>query len=179
METFAKEFEKPLNLRGIEVRAILDGHKTQTRKVLNPRLDWKSCPFGKPGFKLWVREKWAATQFGPGFKYTADLNGDYARWKANSTMPRQASRITLEITGIRLERLHSITRADCLAEGILDDGSRDLRGQFEAAWASNNFSKNYIWRENPLVWVIEHRVYEVGTEAILGYVRVTNFMKAG
>jgi hypothetical protein len=167
MEIFDKEFEKPFNLRGHAVRAILEGRKTQMRMVINPRLSGLPCPFGKPGYKLWVRERWAITPGGK-FKYMADSNQEYVKWRPSSTMPRPASRLTLEIARIGIERVQQITEADCLAEGITDDGN-DLRAKFEVEWATTNFTKGYIWRENPLVYVIEYRVYEAKSEALKGY----------
>jgi len=95
------------------------------------------CPYGKPGDLLYVRENWQALSFGDyvptknhvsDVRYAAtdplaDLDGD-ARgypWRPSIHMPRWASRITLEITDIRVERLQSISEADVRAEGLRAD----------------------------------------------------------
>lgn len=139
------------------------------------------CPYGQPGDRLWVRETWAE-----GIHQMADIDhwayaadhfgvqqrlGD--RWKPSIHMPRAASRITLEITAVRLERLQSISEADAIAEGIEffnDDhecGCRnymDATGKdwtltplesFKSLWQSINGPGS--WDLNPWVWVIEFR----------------------
>lgn len=90
--------------------------------------DWVvTCPYGQPGDRLWVREAWACldSHIRPGSRLAFRANtpdGERIRvdapWRPSIHMPRWASRINLEITGVRVERLKSITEADALAEGI-------------------------------------------------------------
>ncbi|TAN06137.1 MAG: hypothetical protein EPN38_09385 [Rhodanobacteraceae bacterium] len=150
--------EHPILFSAPMVRAILDGLKTQTRRVV--RLNdagrvaragkqWHpddpdavlACPFGQPGDRLWVRETCRAEELESGLdgvRYVADRafmgikNTQEAEWawadlnayrgKGGAVvpaihMPRWASRITLEVTGVRMERLQDISEADATAEG--------------------------------------------------------------
>jgi hypothetical protein len=177
------------------VRAILDGSKTQTRRVVKPKLvpvldAWReppstngrtlsATPFGMPGDRLWVRETWAW----PGEeellfraepkhaalvdKWNADPYFPKVKWKPSIFMERKHSRITLEVTGVRAERLHDITESDALAEGV------DLKAEnwpdspqsmpirlkpwyaFSLLWQSINGPDS--WDANPWVWVVEFR----------------------
>jgi hypothetical protein len=87
------------------------------------------CPYGEPGYQLWGRETWAAPHDcdhlkpreipkGTHIHYAATEERGGLLWRPSIFMPRWASRITMEITGVRLERLHEISEADCWAEGI-------------------------------------------------------------
>jgi len=148
------------------------------------------CPYGAPGDRLWVRETWALVQRGdcaPGgwpydpyrlYRATDDEPDlpDWAlaepfRWRPSIHMPRWASRLTLEVTGVRVERLRAITQADAVAEGMPD--SRDLwcmpasslsdtslagpRAAFATVWDSLKPKPGAAWADNPWVWVIEFR----------------------
>jgi hypothetical protein len=137
------------------------------------------CPYGQPGDRLWVRE---THSFVPDSDepagcsqvlYAASGDGPYAKWRPSIHMPRWASRILLEITGVRVERLQDISEDDCWAEGIdacdglLDDMAiyemaRRMNRQFEEAaptyaalWESINGAGS--WGANPWVWVIEFK----------------------
>ena len=141
------------------------------------------CPYGRPGDKLWVRETWQAFERGwdvykgiPKSRpsncctlYAADdVDGDLG-WRPSIHMPRWASRITLEITGVRVERLQAISEADAIAEGIekLGNDFWSLYGQhnvdstyspkasYRALWMSINGHES--WHSNPWVWVVEFR----------------------
>ncbi len=143
-----------------------------------------SCPSGIPGDRLWVKENFRPTgifaMYKPRdtkacgrFSYQADpvqLERDKTiKWRPSIFTPRWASRITLEITNVRLERLQDITEEDALAEGAdIDRGSAyDLaghqgvqahttaRGCFETLWGSIYGPDS--WRSNPWVWVIEFK----------------------
>lgn len=125
-------------------------------------------PYGRPGDRLWVRETWAygvhamasdRDEDGP-FVYAADgtTQGRLCdRWRPSIHMPRAASRITLEITGVRVERLQDITPDDCSAEGIsLHHVLVDARqAKYRDLWESINGPGS--WDANPWVWVIEFR----------------------
>lgn len=148
------------------------------------------CRYGGPGDRLWVRETFFIDHYefypdGPLPKerpavvydshllYRADgscceqlgecqCEGKGARWRPSIYMPRWASRITLEILSVRVERLRDISEADALAEGI-DDGwlvrnklSNDRLLGFQFLWDGINGEK-HPWASNPWVWVIKFR----------------------
>ena len=214
--------ERPIIFSGEMVRAILDGRKTQTRRVVKPlpssMLDlptgrqwplritkaWPdieytiACPYGHHGDRLWVRETWApmdallfsseqsppqsiayradrsAVIFGgdlvPRTADTRNLNWERVRWRPSIHMPRWASRITLEVTDVRVERVQDISSADARAEGVergatcTDDNEwfyvagkqhRIAKLAFAALWDSINGAG--AWSANPWVWVVEFR----------------------
>ncbi len=134
--------ERPILMTSEMVRATLDGRKTQTRRIVKPQPDsihegepyWHvgglrlrtnarnkiNCPFGSAGDRLWVRETWQALEQGqadePCVVYRA-TDPDWEttpewRWKSSAVMPRWASRITLEITEVRVERLQEDAKGD-------------------------------------------------------------------
>lgn len=155
---------RPILFSGEMVRAILDGRKTQTRRVVVPQpshvegntlyLDGDGfygraardriihCPYGAPGDRLWVRETWTefyASSRGAthetGVRYKADggerilsvptarygaslTDDDRLAWRPSIHMPRWASRITLEITDVRVQRVQEISEEDAIAEGM-------------------------------------------------------------
>lgn len=204
--------ERPIIFSGSSVRAILEGRKTVTRRVVKtdlacnldeprgqadvdagyPFVDTENgyvslvqlCPYGQPGDRLWVRETFAyADKTGtydaapddqwrpirPGMEpevyrcwyrasdgHTAD-----GFWKPSIHMPRWASRILLEITAVRVERLHAITNEQCIAEGCRG-GHGSIPGYIYNATPQEHF--RHIWESvggdyfsNPWVWVIEFR----------------------
>ena len=191
--------EKPILFNGSMVRAIFEGRKTKTRRVVKlPKWSTQSwddfeidlggnptiicadtgcssviqCPYGQTGDRLWGRETFATDIPGcpKGISYKADhLTGNDGptdiKWRPSIFMPRDASRISLEIKAIRVERLQKITTQDAIAEGIppfdWDDGE-SLRpiSAFRALWDSINESRGYGWESNPWVWVIEFEVAE-------------------
>lgn len=205
--------ERPILFSGPMVRAILDGRKTQTRRVVKGvALDWLEpsgfslefvahpenglCPYGQPGDRLWVRETWfelvdpltsrpfdppqyayRATHPDP-YECTVDdgdggiaFNKDGSQtspWRPSIHMPRWASRITLEITDVRVERVQDISEDDARAEGIVDGGclscgesepcgcnnpTPDARDAFCWLWRTIYPEQN-SWESNPWVWVI-------------------------
>lgn len=136
---------------------------------------WHPCPFGQPGDRLWVRETWGALPHMLGgfqresLRYRAD--GEYQnehgawRWRPSIHMPRWASRITLEITGVRVERLQDISEADAKAEGVsMPDGTPappdfwSYQQEFRHLWEQINGPGS--WDANPWVWVIEFKRLE-------------------
>lgn len=191
------------------VRAILDGRKTQTRRIINPQPEltqksgfkWKGglfgagsddretnrnfahkkCPFGKIGDRLWVRETFCIVhdeQFGeenwidyratPKYSdkkpagWDAEPNDPEAlNWSPSIHMPRWASRITLEITDVRVERLQEASDDDFKAEGYpleraLTGGSTDAFCWFRHLWDSVS-KPDCNFESNPWVWVIEFK----------------------
>ncbi|WP_353187445.1 hypothetical protein [Pseudomonas sp.] len=146
------------------------------------------CPFGNPGDRLWVRETWYCdhneVMRGPYLKpddldviearddgtlvYAADgltpYETDQPVWKPSIHMPRWASRILLEITDVRVERLQDISRSDIRAEGLQcppelasDDVSPNYRDWYPEAWKELWNSTGGDWDANPWVWVVEFK----------------------
>jgi hypothetical protein len=126
------------------------------------------CPYyGAPGDRLWVRETWQAAgafaHLGTGrVQYRADYpdgkNPHGLAWKPSIHMPRWASRITLEVTGVRVERLREITEDDIIAEGVGVDAfltEKQRRDLFFAKWDSLHGAG--AAETNPWVWVIDFR----------------------
>lgn len=198
------------------VRAILEGKKTQTRRVVKltdsgrvkavgKAANWhledpnavNACPYGRAGDRLWVRETWAVEESlnaTPPSKFSKwptwfAADGGYlannpkrgfhtgkprGRWRPSIHMPRWASRITLEITDVRVERLQEIRALDAISEGIESVTSggittfrdylagttdRAARQSFETLWQSINGPES--WRANPWVWVVEFKRIEL------------------
>lgn len=223
--------ERGIIFNGEMVRAILDGRKTQTRRVMKPQPDedglakvingpWVDtseriyrCPFGVPGDRIWVRETWGVVsheldedgriqpwspdrpataihemQFGNGY-YTGHViyaaDGEFtwgdddgyedgrSCWKPSIHMPRAACRILLEVTGVRAERLNSISQEDAQAEGMELTGWRPTYSDPDSGgevWTPyDNFAQLWesiygeeSWKANPWVWVIEFKRIEGG-----------------
>lgn len=183
--------ERPILFKGEMVRAILDGRKTQTRRVVKPQpkygafncdCDWDvywyendkeihvRCPYGQPVDRLWVRETWTNADGEKDIRYRAEERAICCdalyRWRPSIHMPRWASRITLEITSVRVERLQDISEEDAKAEGVSamlvppDGGSWPYAQGFEYLW--NSLAKpGSTWANNPWVWVIEFKRVEV------------------
>jgi len=174
--------ERQIIFSGEMVRAILEGRKTQTRRVIKPQpIDklWMAvCPYGERGWRLWVRESWRPADLGrvPGerqpIQYRADeatLERHYhvapaayfpgeAKWRPSIHMPRWASRITLEVVAVRVERVQDIREDDAFAEGICGgDWLGDPVGEFAKLWDTLNQSRGFGWSVNPWVWVIEFK----------------------
>lgn len=212
--------ERPIIFSAPMVMAILDGRKTQTRRIIKPQFNATPgiakitphdleggrfgffdefqeyrCPYGQPGDRLWVRESWQHSNypFGPldpdcDIFYRADYwddphgmdgeksaEGKYRTWKRSFHMPKWASRIDLEITGVRVERLQDISEADAVAEGIERTGGAasccpwknyrkgDLgemtldcsapSRSYMTLWESINGAGS--WDANPWIWVLE------------------------
>lgn len=199
--------ERPILFSGAMVRAILEGRKTVTRRVvkgLDPerlgetmtRAQWRQvnrelpesfgitylCPYGKPGDRLWVRETWARVgNTDPGYlvyratypaclppgleRVPADIRDAGYRWRPSIHMPRAASRILLEITAVRVERLHGISRGDAMAEGCPFPNMAagpDPRQWFAELWQEINGADS--WAANPWVWVLEFKRVQEGSD---------------
>lgn len=216
--------ERPILFSGPMVRAILDGTKTQTRRVvgldtLQPSTTsgyewtfrgkapvrsiaqqkraaggcWQDltagqflalCPYGEPGDRLWVKETYALHHAWDAHPPSAggaaskrvwhradapDAIDGRGRWRQSIHMPRWASRLTLGVTSVRVERLHDITEDDARAEGVEPsygkgwDGQRaqilSARDGFAHLWTSINGSES--WVANPFVWVVCFKRVEV------------------
>lgn len=179
--------ERPILFSGPMVRAILAGRKTMTRRVVkvNASGRYLGCPYGGPGDRLWVRETWATSAYcnerapaetashGLPFWYAADGVVNFTgattggpefitrgKWRPSISMPRWASRIALEITNVRCERLQEISEGDAIAEGwkaLANDnpGNGGPFDWFRVLWDST--TKKHPWPSDPHVWVIEFK----------------------
>lgn len=222
--------ERGILFNAAMVRAILDGSKTQTRRIVKPQPDYFACgwpcvfgkecfmrncimshkdnkhltalksPFGKTGDQLWVRETWRHTassldearaitedvmsgsavdwradyidrliKTGEFTRNTAEVACDFETWKPSIHMPRWASRIQLEITSVRVERLNIISEEDAEKEGVVkfQDGkfanylsesgyALNAKSSYASLWESINGANS--WDANPWVWVFEFKV---------------------
>lgn len=196
--------ERPILFSAPMVRAILNGSKTQTRRVVKVQgtrcepelmpdgktIGWRinvphahgsthvvTSPYGAAGDRLWVKESWRACEEANGTK-PRDMTAAYRVWHEADTphqlgfgklrpsifMPRWASRITLEVTDVRVERLQSISEADAMAESpdrMQKIGPRkwiarpEYRSAFRETW--NLIHGAGSWNANPWVWVVEFR----------------------
>lgn len=216
--------ELPILFSAPMVRAILEGRKTQTRRIVKPQHfredhgedasgqcisagwypDLRLCPFGKPGDRLWVREAfrfpqsldhlspseigekalaagypkpWCPTQFeADGLRRTPQEWRDFVtppqaneagRLRASMHMPRWASRITLEVTGVRVERVQDISGMNAVREGVsipahIPQDGADLdwaRREYRRVWEQINGPDS--WSDNPWVWVVKFKRVEV------------------
>jgi hypothetical protein len=149
------------------------------------------CPYGQPGDRLWVRETWACVKWFDHFKPSEIPKGDErwpsvffsawtgaarnawcrGKWRSARFMPRWASRFTLEVISVRVERLNEISKEDAKAEGMycgFIGGSYDFPiGPYDAytanyrkAWDEINAKRGYPWESNCWVWVIEFKRIE-------------------
>ena len=203
---------KPILFNTDMVRAILDGRKTVTRRVITPQPEmalayviaghnwgkWKYSVFAEEDFKkyknenlywtppcnagdiLYVRETWQCINPYSDKEYVykascdADFASDIGKWLPSIHMPKEAARIWLKVTNVRVERLRRMSHEDMRKEGIhyreCPDGftwktSTDMNycyvthsGAFEALWNSTVNKADmecYGWESNPWVWVIE------------------------
>ncbi len=130
--------ELPILMSTPMVQAILQGRKTQTRRIVkngtplgNFDETLKKCPYGKIGDVLWVRETYLEANCFEyslkGFVYKAnEAEAEHAkeyniRWKPSIFMPKIASRIKLLVKNIRIEMVQNISEGDAIAEGILSE----------------------------------------------------------
>ncbi len=231
--------ERPIPFSAPLVRAILEGRKTQTRRIVQSpaknmqragttvikhrppgdpwyrdhvwsmrnrmgvwgdytEADFRAlCPYGQPGDRLWVREAWQeiceagdgechclppADEPEPNHRIALRADegwGWVETWRPSIHMPRWASRLTLEVTGVRAERLQAISQEDARAEGVvpltpphgsiapdqkLSSGERfgdaPHRCAFACLWDEINADRGCGWDINPWVWVVEFRRIE-------------------
>ena len=180
--------ERPVLFSAPMVRALLAGTKTQTRRVVKPRKDRDmgcelACcelageandgeyrnAYCAPGDRLWVREAWRILGESPDdtldmfdrddVQYRADDDQSYIdKYRPSIHMPRRFSRITLEVTGVRVERLQDISVEDCRAEGSPYDSPIDVRAWYRDLWEQINGPDS--WDANPFVWCIEFKLAE-------------------
>ena len=202
--------DKPILFSGPMIRALLDGHKTQTRRMLrhprraipdrfidkpsiyNGRIVWigptgdrdSIKPSHAPGDRLWVRETWHTSPAYEDLK-PSEMGGDesilyaadglWESWGWGDTgcveggrkrpgihMPRWASRLTLTVTDVRVQRVQDINRGDAMEEGCpfanMQDGP-DPRDWFRDTWNTLNASRGFAWDANPWVVAITFTVH--------------------
>lgn len=197
---------KPIRFSGEMIRALLAGEKTQTRRIIRADYDdigerddgtlwpwredleqggdyWYPCPYGETGDLLWVQETFklfdASGASGTPI-YRASNQDDEGIWTPSIHMLRWASRLTLEITDVRVERLQDISEEDARAEGAeLDtepcDHSRiscaDIgclgqthKSGFYCIWESIYPGD---WERNPYVWVLTFKVHQQNIDALI------------
>ena len=165
-------------MSGENIHPILDGSKTQTRREIKaPVVEGataKGCKYGTVGNQLWIKETFCIPEIVngyPHYSYRADICKEeqdlFKPWKPSIFMPRAASRITLEITGIRIERLQDISEDDAQAEGVVLGEDRSYshaehslhytpyRTAYSALWERINGPGS--WAKNPLCWVISFK----------------------
>lgn len=192
--------ERPILFNSEMVRALLDGRKTMTRRVIKDykirrlssrhefatsgphQLSLKEtpgyayvelesgslvglpCPYGQSGDLLWVKERIQRGYCGDMSmsRYMADgfpTVADAWPWKRDYLpsihCPRGLSRITLEITDVRVERVQQISSHDAKQEGVSEGISP--RAEFVALWDSINAARGFGWEVNPWVWCVEFR----------------------
>jgi len=124
-------------------------------------------PYGVPGDRLWVRETWHhedASCFDPKcgqpthiFYRVTEPYPESIRWRPSIFMPRWASRITLEITDVRVQRVQEISYEDQLAEGFEVGHPAGPLHWFQGLFDFLNKKRGYSWASDPWVWVIEFR----------------------
>ena len=199
---------KPILFNTEMVRAILDGRKTCTRRVIKPQPYGKctyplgfvtdstekkevgcfgfgvdecggSIQYAKPSYQpgdiLYVRETWKNAP--NGYYYYEDWQrndiADVTKWKPSIHMPKEAARIWLEVTNVRVERLQEITTNQIEQEGVETEYPHVLNGEekqyaFQNLWNSTIKKSDldfYGWDANPWVWVIEfERCEKPGSE---------------
>lgn len=219
--------ERPILFSAPMVRAILEGRKTQTRRIVKhpeyfgcltgdcPHWGWvecerdiasrfvPDCPYGKPGDRLWVKETFWTQDFTGRFVDMQGRNDNWVdspsmsnarhrfiayrevwgdkkppeckSWKPSIFMPRWASRITLEITDVHVERLNDISEEDAKAEGCepwaygpdqpMTTGelgaASPYRGGYACLWDDiNGGNASKTWYANPWVWVVSFKRVE-------------------
>lgn len=190
--------ERPILFNAPMVRAILDGRKTQTRRIakvtsegckegfITPLAGFvprsienhiSYCPHGVAGDRLWVRETFSSHigNYGESIEYAYRATHDdrYGPWKPSIHMPRSASRILLEVTNVRVERLQDISEEDAVAEGIEQEPGTSHWKNYDTSpggwryWESPIQSYRTLWESingkgswdlNPWVWVVEFNV---------------------
>jgi len=148
------------------------------------------CPYGKPGDRLWVREThrfahhpelWDVVEYradeairkptgldnntGYQFSQLCDMNN--GKWRPPVHTPRWASRILLEVTEVRVERVQDISTEDAIAEAACEALENDFaathlnaypKEAFQALWDSLNGKRGYGWDKNPWVWCVSFKL---------------------
>lgn len=179
---------RPITFNAAMVRAILAGNKTETRRPIKPapprvterrNRPWPAgengnalqCTLASRGEILWVREPWthAGTSRGkPRVEFEADLGPAAAKgkapWRPGRFLPRELSRLELEVRSIWAQRLHTMTPQDAIAEGVspvlFEEDPAAAVEEFRKMWDEFYGLTDYAWENNPWVWVVRFRSVE-------------------
>ncbi len=173
---------KPIIFSTPMVKAILDGRKTQTRRVIKvDDAPENKLPRYEAGDILWVREKWRTVDYeycdgkwSASIEYADGIRGPrvfyydnsdvgipvdsiYSQtgWHSPMFMPREAARLFLKVKTVRVERLQDITAHDAIREGMESVIPFDAVDEFKELWDNLNAKRGYGWETNPWVLVIE------------------------
>jgi hypothetical protein len=149
--------------KGVVARHSRTGEPLAALDSAGPRV---RCPYGQPGDRLWVREAWRTIaeadalpprELTPAhrlwFEADAPHQPRFGKLRPGMFMPRWASRITLDITGVRVERLQDISESDAEAEGVYTDPACPAYDAYRKLWDQINGPGS--WNTNPWVWVVE------------------------
>jgi len=208
--------DRPILFSGPMVRALLEGRKTQTRRIAKHQPVFANATFGgfyragtndaplqfrlgnrdeiltqrtkyEVGDRLWVRDSakrspdlWVYTADGSEVQWPGrrDLAGRVHNHCPSIHMPRTASRLTLVVTDVRVERVQDISEEDAKAEGLSwvsptwgvpglpDSWWSDPRQSFRALWDSLNKQRGYGWEVNPWVVAVTFDVHKCNIEAM-------------
>ena len=119
-------------------------------------------PKYKPGDVLWVRETWSRDESGEyvyrtNYGTTEDdsFPPSMFKWRPSIHMPREAARIFLRVTNVRVERVQDITAHDAIREGMESEIPFDTVDEFKELWNNLNAKRGYGWDTNPWVWVVK------------------------
>lgn len=217
--------ERPIIFIAPMVRALLDGRKTMTRRIVKPQpvlerdllepdnpnaflfavktdvgttqmlgrknFTERFCPH-QPSDRMWVKETFNTCGGKPFYRASGEMHADW-KWKPSIFMPRWASRITLELTSVRVERVQDITETDAKSEGLVSWKSgyprstgcppagyitlwstAELKGwtpagrespvqAYRSLWDSLNAKRGFRWETNPWVWAISFKVIKPTT----------------
>ncbi len=145
--------------------------------------DYSNCLYGAPGDLIWVRETWAPSVHAQDSNSFENYPVVFAasdpkmltidgKWRPSIHMPRWASRLTLRITDVRVERLQDLTEADAMAEGITTQKPNSDYWRFRDDFARHEYSGLWDsiygnWVDNPWVWVYEFEVIHQNVDAYL------------
>jgi hypothetical protein len=184
--------EKPILFNTEMVRAILAGKKTQTRRPIKVPVQWSPRMLDKlrgevifndgggqkvgahhiarlgfaVGDTLWVRETWAPSTESGKYLYKATVSADWIKWHPSIHMPREAARLFLRVTDVRVERVQDISETDTFREGMINVSPIKYKGheyrgakpKFMLTWDFCYSKRGLGWDANPWVWVISFEV---------------------
>jgi hypothetical protein len=188
--------QPPGDTLGVCESMAFEGFRVEVPDDMPGMGGWKlhsriKCPYGEPPDRLWCKEAWRTEELAPdmydGIRFAADdafipiedtreaadrwveTHRETGEWRSPLFMPRWASRLTLELTGVRVERLQAIFWPDALAEGMHDPRRAKMRidnedprspvGQYRALWDKLN-GHRFPWDTNPWVWALSFRRLE-------------------
>lgn len=155
--TWTMNVDKRLR-RGIPLGDLLKG------SILSDTARFR-CPYGLPGDRLWVRETWTeckncgVVNYAAGWKVVCckACDQELGAWKPSIHMFREDSRILLEVTDVRVQRVQDISREDAIAEGMPGGQGWPPVEEFSLLWNQINLARGFGWAVNPWVWAISFK----------------------